>query len=696
MGAKPVVVPFKRGAYGVTYRGHSIPSMVGASARCKAWVEVKNEGTFTWMRNPPDGHAVNLLLWVDGSSVLTVDLPVEIVHPGETTIVPVEFNVPDRPGLFLIKLDMVHQNVTFFEDQGADILMVRPQVVSDEKSPPIAVGQPKRAETLPPYAAHFVEYRIPKASYPGVKFGIWLHMQNRGTLTWDVDAAHGRQVRVAVRIDGKTESGSDLPASIRPFEHVHVHMAVSSPLKPGRYTLKVDLVHEGVTFFEERGSETLCLDFEVWKGSQPIGSALYETALHRDSWFYQPSSGVAFSQDGTSYPLFIQRSQGCHVWDTEGKRYIDYTMGWGSALLGHAYPPVQEAVRRSLDGGAILPLPHPVEMEVARLLCEDIPCAEMVAFGKNGSDVCTLAARLARLHTGRRMVLTCGYHGWQDWFAEAFGFAYTGILSREERLTYPFTFNDSADFCAKLEAHRDDLAAVMLEPAGASQAGQAPAEDVDREFLRMVAEKTHEAGGLLIFDEIITGFRYPGGGVQKLTRVVPDLACFGKALGAGMPISALVGRASILGACMPRAFYGPTYKGEVYSLAAARVALETYRTKPVAEHVWRFGQKVKTEGNRICRALGLQAEMAGPPFRFGLVFGEPDPQRLLLLRALYIQELLKEGIITYNGVMLPSYAHDDRTLQETLTAMTLALERVDRSARNATLHRDLDFPLPRP
>jgi glutamate-1-semialdehyde 2,1-aminomutase len=689
---KPEGLPTQRCAYGVTYVAHSIPSVLSTSSRCRSWVQVRNKGTITWMRNPPDGHAVNLVLWITGCSVHTFHLPVEKVHPGESTTIPVEFDVPSTPEGLVFKFDLVHQDVTFFEDKGADVLVVKPIVVA--RGLPFA--QTGAAEPVPDYAARFVEYRVPKTSLPGVRFGVWLEIQNLGAYTWDAKPDRGRQVRVAVRVDEKVEASSDLPSIVRPLDHVHVHLSVPAPLKTGRYPLKVDLVHEGVRFFEDLGSETLNFDLEVRGGPQPIGSALYETALRHNSWFYQPSSGVAFSRDGTGYPLFIERAKGCHVWDTEGRRYIDYTMGWGSALLGHAYPPVQKAVGEFLDRGAILPLPHPVEMEVARLLCEDIPCAEMVAFGKNGSDVCTLAVRLARLHTGRRIVLTCGYHGWQDWFAEALGFAYTGVPARGGPLTHPFRFNDPTGFCARLQTYREDLAAVMLEPAGASQAGQESSEDADREFLRIVAEKTREAGGLLIFDEIITGFRFPGGGLQKATGVTPDLACLGKALGAGMPISALVGRAGILASCMPRAFYGPTYKGEVYSLVAARTALETYRCKPVAEHVWSFGQKVKAEANRICHALGFQAEMSGPPFRFGPVFGKRDPIQLLLLRALYVQELLKQGVITYNGVMLPSYAHDEQALDETLAAMASALECVFRSARDGTLHRDLDFPPPRP
>jgi glutamate-1-semialdehyde 2,1-aminomutase len=682
--------------YRVSYVNHSIPSVVTAAALCQAWVHVINEGALDWIRKPVDGNSINLVLWVNNSAARAFDLPKEWVAPGESAIIPVEFVSPEIPGPFVIKFDMMHNNVAFFEAHGADILMVRPEAVASEDRLIPDESLRSIAEKIPVYAAYFNNFRIPETVRPGERFGIWLNIENQGTLTWETDPARGRQVRVVMRIDEDIRASSDLPQVVRPFEYADIHMAAPAPLIPGRHQLKIDLVHEGVTFFSNCGSQMLGLEIEVKNGRQSSGSLLYETALQRDSWFYQPSFGIAFGADGSRYPLFVKQAKGCYIWDTEGNRYIDYTMGWGSALLGYAYHPIQKAIRKVLDCGAILPLPHPIEMEVARKLCEDIPCAEMVAFGKNGSDVCTLAIRMARLYTGRRKVITCGYHGWQDWFVEGFGFEFSGVPSRGESLTSSFIFNCQEDFIAKFEANRAELAAVILEPAGASQPGQTPAEDVDRAFIRMVADKTREAGGLLIFDEIITGFRYPGGGVQKATGVIPDLACFGKALGAGMPISALVGRKDILSSCMPRAFYGPTYKGEIYSLAAASAALEIYRRKPVAANVWDFGVRIKEHVNRFCREAGIKAKMTGAPFRFGLAFDEPDPSRLKLLHGFYIQEMMREGVFTYNGIMLPSWAHDDKAFQQTVLAIDAVLERVQRADRNGTLHRDLELPLQKP
>jgi glutamate-1-semialdehyde 2,1-aminomutase len=345
-----------------------------------------------------------------------------------------------------------------------------------------------------------------------------------------------------------------------------------------------------------------------------------------------------------------------------------------------------------LSSGCTLPLPHPLEMEVSEMLCEDIPCAEMVAFGKTGSDACTLAVRLARGYTGRHKVLTCGYHGWQDWFAELV--SVQSVPSRAEKLVFRVPFNDVEGFRNLLSEHRNDLAAVILEPAGpAGGHPQGSGEDVDPAFLHAIATETRTVGALLIFDEIITGFRYPGGSVQHATGIIPDLACFGKALGAGLPISAVVGRADVFNGAMPHAFYGPTFKGETYSLAAAKAALHVYRNEPVSQHVEAFGRRLKEAADEICRALGIDAKMIGPPFRTSLAFNEPDPVRLKIVRTLYVQELMKNRLITYHGIMLPSYAHDASAFEETLTAMGAALRTVQQAIASNTLRRCLQIPV---
>jgi glutamate-1-semialdehyde aminotransferase len=482
-------------------------------------------------------------------------------------------------------------------------------------------------------------------------------------------------------------------AEVHPGERVTVYFPLRLPCSIGAHELQLELVEQQVTLFTDQGVEPLKLI--LWVDPAPVSrsAVLYEAAARIAPWYYQPTQGVGHSVDGRNFPLFISRAKGCYVWDLEGRQYVDYIMGWGCALLGYAEERVQEAVREALDMAAVVPLPHPLEIEVAQMLTQDIPCAEMVVFGKNGSDVCTVAARLARVFTGKHTILYSGYHGWQDFWAEQAGFPATGIPDRQERLIHPFKFNDLSDFMRLYQRYRHDLAAVMLEPSGPGESIQGPVHDADREFLAGLAQATQDAGALLIYDEIITGYRYPSGSVQRATGVIPDLTCLGKALSAGMPLSALVGRAHIFQRSMHNTHYGPTFRGEVYSLAAAKAAIQIYRREPVAEYVWDYGIRLQQGINRLCQHLGIAAACMGPPFRMALAFQEPDAERLRLKRTLCQQELLRAGVITYNGVILPSYAHDDEVLHMTLEAVGLALEKVGTATREDAFHRYLEIPL---
>jgi glutamate-1-semialdehyde aminotransferase len=334
-------------------------------------------------------------------------------------------------------------------------------------------------------------------------------------------------------------------------------------------------------------------------------------------------------------------------------------------------------------------------MEVSRLLSEDFPSAEMVVFGKNGSDVCTVAARLARLTTGKRVILSSGFHGWQDFGLDYFAFEGSGIPKGPDRVLHKFRFNDVDAFVQLYESTKHDLAAVMIEasgPYGGPDRGVEP--DVDTGFLHAIAGAARQVGALLIFDEIITGFRYrDGGSVQKATGIIPDLTCLGKALASGMPLSALVGRSRIFHEGFALTHYCPTFKGEVYSFAAAKAAIDIYRTEPVAKYIWEYGEKLRAGIHAICRDLDLDAECKGPPFRMGLFFHEPDAGIAQLKRTLYVQELLKEGLITAYEMMLPSYAHDAAVMAQTLEGVRSALKVVRSAERDRSYHRHIEIPL---
>jgi glutamate-1-semialdehyde 2,1-aminomutase len=553
----------------------------------------------------------------------------------------------------------------------------------------------RRLFATPEYDVAYLEHNIPPRMPCKSVLGVRVRVENRGTKTWCLHDPQGRRVDLVVFCDDEVWATHHLPvAEVRPGQRVTVHFALRAPNGEGPHTLKVDLVEQGVTSFEHRGARPLTLALHA-EATRPTASAeLSEEAARISPWHYQPSRGIHRSADGADYPLFVSRASGCHLWSPEGRRYLDYVMGWGSALLGYNEPRVRQAIQDVMDCAPVVPFPHPLEIEVSRMLVEDVPCAEMVVFGKNGSDVCTLAARVARLFTGRTTILFCGYHGWGDWWVEHAGFGASGVPDRAAPLIHRFRFNDLADFTRLFERHRADLAAVMLEPAGPGERPGQVSGDGDPRVLQAIASMTREAGALLVYDEIMTGFRYPGGSAQKGTGVVPDLACLGKALANGMPLSALVGRAHVLQRVMEHTHYGPTYRGEVYSLAAARAALEIYRREPVAEHVWRHGEQLRDAVDGACAELGVDARMIGPPFRAGLVFAEADPRRLILKRTLYRQELLKTGLVTYDGLMLPSYAHDAAALEGAVDAVRHALGVVARAEREDDLERYLEIPPP--
>jgi glutamate-1-semialdehyde aminotransferase len=366
-------------------------------------------------------------------------------------------------------------------------------------------------------------------------------------------------------------------------------------------------------------------------------------------------------------------------------------MGWGSALLGYARPEISRSIADYLQCGAVLSLPHELEAEVTRRLIELIPCADMVLFGKNGSDVCNAAVRAARLATGRRVVLFSGYHGWQDPFAEVFEPALAPPGGRKE--VFRFGLGDLDALSNLVSEHSGEIAAVMLEPAAQVEGVDGPVRDADPDFLRMVAEICHGESAVLIFDEIMTGFRFRCGSVQQGTGVVPDLACFGKALSSGMPLSALVGRRDVLAPVLSRMFYHPTFKGEAYSFAAALAALNIYQQEDVPGRIQTFGNRLMEGVNRISDELGVDGGMVGLPYRMVYKFNEKKEDLRTYMRTLLQQELLQRGVLTFRGFMLPSLAHGEQELEETLISFRAALMRVRQATAEGSFISNLEIPL---
>lgn len=352
-------------------------------------------------------------------------------------------------------------------------------------------------------------------------------------------------------------------------------------------------------------------------------------------------------------PIFLERGRGGHVWDVDGNEWIDFPMALGPVLLGHAEPAVEEAIIRQLRDGIVFTLMHPLEVEVAERIVTMCPGVDAVRFAKTGSDATSGAVRVARALTGRDRVLVCGYHGWHDWYAASTPQA-RGVPRAASRLVAPFPLNDLGRLGELLA--EGDVAAVMLEPTGAAL----PAPG----FLDGVVELCRRAGAVSIFDEMISGFRLAPGGARERYAVTPDLSCYGKALGNGMPIAAVAGRADVM--CeFDRIFFSGTYVGETLSLAAARTVLDIVAGGEPLARIAAVGERLMA-GMRSAiehHGVGDRVRVAGEPCRPVLSFGADG-----LLAKSWVQQCLAESGILFAGVFNICARHSDDDVQTTLDA----------------------------
>jgi glutamate-1-semialdehyde aminotransferase len=369
---------------------------------------------------------------------------------------------------------------------------------------------------------------------------------------------------------------------------------------------------------------------------------------------------------GGVVPTHLERGEGCHVWDVDENEYVDYTMSLGPIILGHDYPAVTEAVESQLEDGTMFTMPHPLQVEVADLLRAVVPCAEMVRFGKNGNDVTTLAAKLARAYTSRDIIASQGYHGWPDVWMGHTGMN-RGIPDTVGEYTESFDYNDVESLERILEEHPDDVAAVVTTPVNI--------EEPEDNFLERVRELTHEHDALLVFDEILSGFRFALGGAQERFGVTPDLACFAKGMANGYPISALVGREDVMGVIVDDDFYySMTYAGEALSLAATKASVETIRDEPVVDHLYEQGREVLEGYNDLAADHGLADRTQAKGFapRFVVQFLDEEGESDHLAKSLFMQECVERGVL-FSGTHLPSYSHTAEDVSFTLDVYDEAL-----------------------
>jgi glutamate-1-semialdehyde aminotransferase len=367
-------------------------------------------------------------------------------------------------------------------------------------------------------------------------------------------------------------------------------------------------------------------------------------------------------------PIYNKKGKGCYVWDVDGNKFLDLAPGGYLKLLGYNYKPLTKTIIKQVKEGSLFQQPHPLEVETAELLIKTIPSAEMVKFAKNGADVLAMGVRAARAYTGREHIASQGYHGIHDWYIGLTEYN-AGVPKAVKKLTHEFRYNDIESLKKLFEENPDKIACVTLEPVQLT----APKNN----FLHKVKKITHENGAVLMFDEIITGFRFSIGGAEKYFGIKPDLGCFGKAMSNGYACSALVGKEKIMNEFNKKAFFSTTYGGETIGLAATKKTIEIMKEKKVHRHIWKVGKKLKEGANQRIKENGLEEHYNWKGFPVWTdiqttsdKFGSENEKKGILQ-----QEAMKRGLLAglFHG---PSYAHKLKDIEKGLDIYDASLKTI--------------------
>ena len=396
----------------------------------------------------------------------------------------------------------------------------------------------------------------------------------------------------------------------------------------------------------------------------PLSEEWAARARKVDAWAATREAIMEVDPANLGYPQYFQRALGAYVWDVDRNRYIDFILGYGPVVLGHADPRVLDAVVGQMSQGTCAsPLWHPRQVELTELLTQVIPSAEQAYLLRTGSDATSAAVRLARIHTGRPKVVRWGYNGWHDWCAPR----PDGVPGSTLADTLMFTYNDIDSLKQVLTGHPDEVACVIMM----SYEHEAP----EPGFLGQVKEVASAHGALFILDEMRSGFRISLGGAQEYFGVQPDLSTFSKAMSNGYPISAIVGRADVL-ARLGRTHMSSTFFGNPAEMAAAIATISVLRDTDALERIRRMGERFVSGLDELVRAYEVPARVVGLPVSPFLLFAgenEPGGRRR---KVTFFTEALRRGVLLHpNHQWFLSAAHTDEDVEAALDACRSAFER---------------------
>lgn len=394
------------------------------------------------------------------------------------------------------------------------------------------------------------------------------------------------------------------------------------------------------------------------------------------------------------WPAYYDKAKGCKIWDLDGKEYLDMSyMGVGSCILGYADKDVDTAVKSAIDKGNMTTLNSPEEVELARLLLNLHPWADMVRYARGGGEAMAIAVRIARAKSRKDIVLFCGYHGWHDWYLAANlgcsvaldghllpGLNPLGVPRKLKGTAFPFQYNDTAGFLRLIKKYKKNIGAVVME----SIRSQEPRE----EFINTIRKLTWELKIPLVIDEITAGFRLNAGGAHLLFKLEPDIAVFAKGISNGYPMAAIVGKEKIMQVAQDT-FISSTYWTERIGPVAALATIKKFIGCNVSRYLIAVGKKVRNGWLELAARHSLKIAASGilPLSHFSFEYSNP-----LELKTLFTQLMLKKGFLATNA-FYASYAHKEKDLLKYLDAVDEVFVFMARAIRQNAVKKHLKGPV---
>jgi len=394
-----------------------------------------------------------------------------------------------------------------------------------------------------------------------------------------------------------------------------------------------------------------------------------------------PLGSQTFSKSRTQYPvgvspLFIDKARGAYVWDIDGNKYIDLVNSLAAITIGYKNKNIDYSVRKQMKKGTIFSLPGILEAEVAELIIETVPSAEMVRFAKNGSDATTAAIRLSRAYTGREEIAFCGYHSWQDWYIGSTSMN-KGVPKDVAKLSHRFVYNEIESLRKIFDSKPNKIAAVILEPM--------TSEYPKNNFLSEVKDLAKKNNSVLIFDETVTGYRYSIGGAQLEFNVTPDLTTLGKGIANGYPLSAIVGKREIMKE-IENIFFSGTFGGELLSLAAAKTVIQMHLDFDITSRIGSVGSKIALELQKIINSYKMEdfLHISGHPTWKFLNWTGNEEFNTQIVKTYFMQEMFKRGVLvlsTHNN----SFSLTEKLSEQVINVYGEVISELNKSITDTSL-----------